>query len=85
MRYFGFYAEDSDGIYGTDFHVEICELESGVIEVSETHCGRTRGSIWSMPQHYYTDHFWLTVKQFVDMYGGIENISDRRIGCLEQW
>lgn len=54
MRYFNFYAEDG---YGTDYHVEISELEDGMILVEHSHCGRSRGSIWSQPQYHYTDHF----------------------------
>lgn len=85
MRYFSFYAEDFEGIHGTDFHVEISELEDGVILVEERRCGRSRGSFWSGSQNYYTDHFWLTVQEFVNRFGGMENISNCRIGCIEQW
>lgn len=85
MRYFSFYAEDGEGTDGTDFHIEISELEDGVILVEESHCGRTRGSIWSHRQNYYTDHFWLTVQEMINYFGGMKNISNRRIGYLEQW
>lgn len=85
MRYFNFYAEDQEGINGTDYHVEISELEDGVILVEESHCGRTRGSIWSTPQSYYDDHFWLTVQNMIKYFGGMENISKDRIGQVENW
>lgn len=85
MRYFSFYAEDGEGINGTDFHIEINELEDGVILAEISNCGRTRGSIWSAPQNYYTDHFWLTVQELVNRFGGMKNISNRRIGYVERW
>lgn len=82
MRYFNFYAED---YCGTDYRVEISELEDGVILVEQSLCGRSRGSIWSQPQYYYTEHFWLTVQEMINSFGGIQNISNTRIGQVERW
>lgn len=85
MRYFSFYAEDFEGIHGTDFHVEISELEDGAILAEIRNCGRSRGSFWSDSQNYYSDHFWLTVQELVNHFGGMKNISNHRIGSVEQW
>lgn len=86
MRHFDFYAEDFEGPHGTDFHVEIFELEDGTVEASESHCGRTRGCFWTESEVIFEgSHFWLTIQRLIRNYGGIKAISDSRIGQKESW
>ena len=59
-RTISFYSEDEEG---TDYYVEITRYGNSVT-VRESHCGRTRGSIWSEATEYETNHFWLTVQKF---------------------
>lgn len=83
-RTISFYSENEEGINGTDYYVEITRYGNNVT-VRESHCGRTRGSIWSEAIEYETDHFWLTVQNLIRNYGGMENISENRIGQVEHW
>lgn len=86
MRSFNFYAEDQEGINGTDYRVEICELEDGTIEASESRCGRSRGCFWTEPEVVFEgSHFWLTVQRLIRDYGGMKAISDTRIGQVDRW
>lgn len=86
MRYFEFYAEDFEGVDGTDYRVEISELEDGTVEASESHCGRTRGSFWTESEVIFEgSHFWLTVQRLIRDYGGMKAISDTRIGQVDRW
>ena len=86
MRYFEFYAEDFEGPHGTDYRVEISELEDGTVEVSESHCGRSRGCFWTDPEVMSEgSHFWLTVQNYIRNWGGWSEISDQRIGEIDRW
>lgn len=86
MRNFTFYAEDQEGLNGTDYRVEIGELEDGTVEVSESHCGRSRGCFWTESEVIFEgSHFWLTVQRLIRDYGGWSEISDQRIGEIDRW
>lgn len=86
MKNFTFYAEDQEGVNGTDYRVEISELEDGTVEVSESHCGRSRGCFWTEPEIMFEgSHFWLAVQNYIRNWGGWSEISDQRIGEIDRW
>ena len=85
MRSFTFYAQDCEGIHGTDYRVAVYDCD-GVVTVEESHCGRSRGCFWTEPEVMFEgSNFWLTVQNFIRNWGGWSEISDQRIGEIDRW
>lgn len=85
FKEYSFYGETS-GICGTDYHISVCYSPEEGVTVSESLCGRSRGSFWTDPEESYSSEgFWKTVLDQVRRFGGLDEIWYSRIGSQDSW